>query len=77
MSVYRMSRLDTSGALVHRYQQFVDLSNLVRGGRAVLVGEASRPTARLLRDGRPLAADGDRQWAFYRFVIPVRQGASP
>jgi len=60
------------------YQGFVDLSRLLRSGRAILVGFSPRPSGDLLRDGEPLApppAAGEpqrnRHWSCYRFVFPV------
>ena len=64
--------------LLHRYQNFVDLSNLLKADRAILVGSAPSEAAAatkygslLLRDGEPLAATGQRQLTVYRFVYPI------
>ena len=60
------------------YQGFVDLSRLLRAGRAILIGFSPRPSGDLLRDGEPLAPpsaagepDRNRHWSCYRFVFPV------
>jgi hypothetical protein len=64
--------------LLNRYQPFVDLSNLLKTDRAILVAmvapakEAERHGAVLLRDGQPLADARNRHKTIYRFVFPVR-----
>jgi len=66
--------------LHHRYQGFVDASDLLQAGRAVLVAEAATQSPgdpdlpRLVRDGLPLEAV-QRRLTLYRFVFPVSQGA--
>jgi hypothetical protein len=63
--------------LANDYQGFLDLSSLLRTGRAILVAQA--PTAaggkcfstELLRDGKPLDDSQTRQSVMYRFVFPV------
>lgn len=64
--------------LSHRYQRFVDFSDLLRTGRAVLVAivpahpvDGPRHGAVLLRDGQPMAKPDDRHLLIYRFVYPV------
>lgn len=58
--------------LSNQYQQFVDLSALLRCGRAILVGRGPTAGGQLLRDDKePLKNAGDRRWTFYRFVFPV------
>jgi hypothetical protein len=71
--------------LVHRYQGFTDLSDLLGTGHAVLLATvaagpeaAPRHAPRLLGNGQPLLSPGDRHITFYRFVFPVekaRKGA--
>jgi hypothetical protein len=73
----------------NEYQRFVDLSDLLADGRAILVCYSRKPGqettdksagALLLRDGVPLEnqapdpARPDQHWTCYRFVFPV---ASP
>jgi len=62
--------------LSHGYQSFVDLSSLLKAGRAVLVarGPADRRTAELLLDGRPMPDRADQHVTIYRFVLPVKTG---
>ena len=64
--------------LSHRYQRFVDFSDLLRTDRAILVAtvrgdsaEERRYGAVLLRDGQPMAKPDDRHLLVYRFVYPV------
>jgi hypothetical protein len=63
--------------LDNEYQGFVDLSNLLDTGRALLVAyppdEEAYTGGRLLRGGKPLSAPGDRHTTVYRFVFPVSQ----
>ncbi len=61
------------------YQSFVDLSDLLKADRAILIAQkpvASGPGshgAELLRDGRSLAGSQDRHETMYRFVFPVKK----
>jgi hypothetical protein len=57
--------------LANAYQGFAELSDLVRSGRAVLVGRSARGAATFERDDAPLAPDHTQSWTFYRFVFPV------
>ncbi|MEX0978690.1 MAG: hypothetical protein WDZ48_07555, partial [Pirellulales bacterium] len=59
--------------LANKHQGFSELSDLVRCGRAVLLGRAIGPAARLERDGAPLAGAETENWTFYRFVFPVAE----
>jgi len=65
--------------LSNDYQSFVDLSDLLRAGRAILWADAVRNAnatkqgAILLRDGKPLARNQDRHDVIYRFVFPVKK----
>lgn len=64
--------------LMSRYQDFVDLTGLLKTDRAILVasvpaGTEARHGASLLVDGKPAADPRDRQWSVYRFVFPVKQ----
>jgi hypothetical protein len=67
--------------LWNAYQDFVDLSSLLRADRAILlaqqpVEEESHQGAALLRDGRPLAVPHGQHITLYRFVFPVKQEKS-
>ena len=64
--------------LMNRYQEFVDLSGLLKTNRAILVGSVPSTSvakcgATLSVHGEPVAGPQDRQWAVYRFVLPVQQ----
>lgn len=59
--------------LSQRYQPFVDLSDHLRTGRAVLVGRSKAPASRLVRDGQPMAESYDRHWTYFRVVFPVEK----
>jgi hypothetical protein len=63
--------------LSHRYQGYIDLSDHLDTGRAVLVGRGRQRASKLLRDGDPLSDSYERDWTFYRVVFPVeRTGGS-
>ncbi|MEX2113991.1 MAG: hypothetical protein WD845_12445, partial [Pirellulales bacterium] len=53
------------------YQEFVDLSSLVRDGRAILIGRQPISATRLICDGQPLDDAQGQRWTFFRFVFPV------
>jgi hypothetical protein len=57
--------------LSNEFHQFIDGSNLLNAGRAVLFGRGPLGGGKLIRDGKPLANDADRRWTFYRFVFAV------
>ena len=59
--------------LAHRYHAFLDLSDQLRLGRAVLLGSGPAPAAELQDRGRTLADEHRTCRAFYRIVLPVRQ----
>ena len=61
--------------LANDYQRFVDLSGLLRAGRAILVAHPPEQDghhgAELLRDGQPMGGPEDMHTTIYRFVFPV------
>ena len=66
--------------LTNDYQRFVDFSELLKTGRAILVargpdaGGDARGGAELRRDGCPLGqGPQDRHAVMYRFVLPVKR----
>ncbi len=65
--------------LANQYQGFVELSDLVRLGRAVLIGRVAKAGSTLERDGKPLAgADVETNaWTFHRYVFPVAEQGTP
>jgi hypothetical protein len=64
------------------YQNFVDLSDLLKTGRAILVAQTPVPAgeghegAELLRDGKPFAGRQAQHGTIYRFIFPVKSGQS-
>jgi hypothetical protein len=60
--------------LSNQLQPFLDLSHLLKQGRAILIARSSQPGSELLRDGRPMHQDGNQYWTIYRFVLPVASG---
>ncbi len=71
MSAHELAGGRAYTGLANQYQQFSELSGLVRDGRAVLIGRVARPAATLEQAGRPLAEAHTRRWTFYRYVFPV------
>ena len=70
--------------LANRYQGFVDLSDLLKSERAILMAigpdsdwQGPRPGARLLYHGQPATSAEDRHVTIYRFVIPVAKEGEP
>jgi hypothetical protein len=62
--------------LLNQYQQFVDLSALLKMHRAILVAEPAAEDSRplggeLLSGSSPLRGPGDHRTVMYRFVLPV------
>jgi hypothetical protein len=57
--------------LTHRYQSYLDLSEHLRMGQAILVGRTTTPATTLLRAGQSQQQLTDRHWTFYRVVVPV------
>ena len=66
--------------LWNSYQDFVDLSDLLKTGRAILVAQTPMPAAEghegaeLLRDLHPLTDQQDQHGTIYRFIFPVKIG---
>jgi hypothetical protein len=73
MTAHELAGGEKYTGLSNKYQGFCELSDLVRCGRAVLLGRVARPAARLERDGVSLAGAETESWTFYRFVFPVAE----
>jgi hypothetical protein len=58
--------------LSHRYQGFVDLSDHLTAGCAVLVGRCAQPAVEFLVNGQQRHDTTDQHWTFVRIVMPVR-----
>jgi hypothetical protein len=57
--------------LVNRYHSYVDLSQQLLTGRAILLGRSQEPAAKLLlNDEQPGA---EQHWTFYRIMFPVQR----
>jgi hypothetical protein len=61
--------------LSSRYQAFIDMSNQLYVGRAVLVARATGRT-QLMNGEQALGSAEDQQWTIYRFVTDVRPSSS-
>ena len=59
--------------LSHRYQGYLDLSDHLLTGRAVMLGRGEAHASRLVRGGEELGGENDRSWTFYRVVFPVER----
>jgi len=73
MSAHELAGGESYTGLVNQYQSFVDLSGLVKAGRAILIGRRAKAAAELTRDGQPMTTEADGRWTFYRYVFPVRE----
>lgn len=63
--------------LTHRFQAFLDQSEQVRAGRAILLARAAVPAAecQMAERREPLVAG--QQWTIVRFVLPVEKARQP
>ncbi len=77
MTAHELAGGKSYTGLANHYQRFMELSDLVSRGRAVLIGRLSEPASTLVRrdgdsQGEQLAPDEQTQhWTFHRYVIPV------
>jgi len=62
----------TYTGMSHRYQPQIDFSEQIRIGRAVLMGRAEAPTAKLELAEVPADDLQVQSWTWYRIVIPVQ-----
>ena len=63
---------ETYTRLTHRYQPFVDLSQHLDAGRAVLFGRCKTAATELASDPAAAGNAYDRRWTFCRVLFPVR-----
>ena len=68
---YKAAGGESYTELTNRYQPYLDLSDQLRTGRAMILGRGPGPASDLQRDGQSLRADVDRQFTYYRVLIPV------
>jgi hypothetical protein len=57
--------------LQHRYQSYVDLSEHLTNGRAILLGRAKQSASEIELNGQAAGERYDQRWTFYRVVFPV------
>ncbi len=74
--VNRMLFYDAAGGLEYtplknRYQAFVDMSDLLAAGQAILVGRADQAALEVTDGNANLSASPDRPQTFYRFVFSL------
>mgnify|MGYP002621751939 CR=1 FL=1 len=77
MSCYDLAGGENYTGLTNEYQEFVDLSQLVRNGRAILIGRRQATTTQLICNDEPLDDPTGQGWTFVRFVLPVDQVDAP
>lgn len=62
--------------LANRYQEFIDLSDHLELGQAILWGVASEQPTELVNEGKPLDGASQKHWTFYRYVLPLESKSS-
>jgi hypothetical protein len=77
MMFFEAAEGDAYTKLTHQFQRSLDLSDHLRGGRAILVGRGPELASELTRGGSSLRDNYDRHWAFYRLLFPVDQPERP
>lgn len=85
MTAHELAGGKTYTGLANQYQRFIELSGLVRGGRAVLIGRVAKPAVELRRDGKPVDDSPERTtsytrmqtWTYHRYVFPVAEKRTP
>jgi hypothetical protein len=58
--------------LSNRNQSFIDLTHLLKAGRAILLGRATAPGTLLRGNDQMLTGTDGKTWVWYRYVLPVR-----
>ena len=71
MMFHRIAGGDRYTQLQHRYQNYVDLSEHLTNGRAILLGQAKQAASDLRLNEQAAEANYDRRWTYYRVVFPV------
>ncbi len=75
MTTFELAGGQKYTGLTNNYQGFVDMSSLIKNGRAVLVGRSRTSATEMQRDGKSLSSDRGQHWTIYRYVFPVRDGS--
>ena len=73
---HRAAGGDNYTQLHHRYQPYLDLSEHLTTGRAILFGRAAQSASDLTLDGQPVADRYDQRWTYYRIVFPAPRATS-
>jgi len=73
MMFYKAAKGRSYTRLSHRYQGFLDMSDHLAMGRAILTGRAAQPSSQISLNGDPQSDNYDSRWTFYRLVIPVKR----
>jgi hypothetical protein len=77
MMFYRAAGGQSYVGLLHRYQHFVDLSELRDLNRGILIGFCQQPAGELTRiqgdQSQTVRGPQDLHWTCYRFVIPIEK----
>jgi len=77
MTAHELAGGKSYTGLVNQYHRFMELSDLVARGRAVLIGRTSAPATTLVKldsdsqDEQLAPEDKTQHWTFHRYVIPV------
>lgn len=62
--------------LNQKYQDYIDLSEHLFLGRAILVGRVAQPGMELTMGEESLTDQADRRWTWYRLILPVEYSAT-
>jgi hypothetical protein len=72
---YRAANGATYTQLTHSYQRYVDLSDHLTNGCAILCGRSNQRATQLVIDGGSTPTQYDRHWTWYRILFPVRSSS--
>jgi len=61
--------------LALRYQSFMDMTEQLQLGRAILVGRCAEPAVHLRSGEASLTDTAEQKWTWYRIVLPVKREA--
>lgn len=62
---------DEYTGIINDYRGFIDMTELLNAGRAVLFGTADESPVELFDGEEPLPTSGAKRWTWYRCVFPV------
>ena len=72
MSCHELAGGQNYTGLGNDYQRFIDLSELVKNRRAILIGRRQGAATRLTSGERPLVDQAGQDLTLCRFVFPVK-----